>query len=48
MRFGHRAHRGHGDHWDHWKKMIGGVTVALLVATGAVRPGRGPTAGARH
>ena len=35
MRFGHRGH------WDHWKKMIGGVTVALLVATGVVRPAAG-------
>ena len=41
MRFGHRARRGRCDHWDHWEKMIGGVTVALLVATGAVRPAAG-------
>lgn len=35
MRFGHRGRRGH------WEKMIGGVTVALLVATGVVRPAAG-------
>ena len=35
MRFGHRGRRGH------WEKMIGGVTVALLVATGVARPAAG-------
>ena len=35
MRFGHRGH------WGHWEKMISGVTVALLVAPGVVRPAEG-------
>ena len=32
---------GHWGHWGHWEKRIGGVTVALLVATGAARPAAG-------